>query len=87
MDTTAEILARNLSEAPRRPVGLYSPTRRCAAAFRTRIRKTCRSREASEISVLALVRVTGGKTLSEHIFSELPRIADMVESADSHRTV
>src|SRR6516165_9063307 len=31
------------------------------------------------------VRVKGSKTRSEHIFSELPRIADMVERADSHR--
>ena len=34
----------------------------------------------------SLVWGTGGKTLSEPIFSGLFRIADMVESADSHRT-
>jgi hypothetical protein len=30
--------------------------------------------------------VTGGKTLNRHMSSGLLRIADMVESADSHRT-
>jgi hypothetical protein len=30
--------------------------------------------------------VTGGKTLNKHMSSGLLRIADMVESADSHRT-
>jgi hypothetical protein len=30
--------------------------------------------------------VTVGKTLSKHMFSGLLWIADMVESADSHRT-
>jgi hypothetical protein len=31
-------------------------------------------------------RVTGGKTLNKHMSFGLLRIADMVESADSHRT-
>ena len=31
-----------------------------------------------------LLRVTGDKTLSEPIFSELPRIADIVRSAFHH---
>jgi len=31
--------------------------------------------------------VTGGKTLSEYIFSELAQIADIVESAGSRKTV
>ena len=35
----------------------------------------------------SLVGVTGGKTLSEHIFSELAQIADIVESAGSPKNV
>lgn len=34
----------------------------------------------------SLVWVMGGKTLSEHIFSGLARIADIVASTDSHQT-
>ena len=37
-------------------------------------------------SAWCLLRVTGGKTHSKHMSSGLLRIADMVESADSHRT-
>jgi hypothetical protein len=35
--------------------------------------------------VKRLLWVTGGKTLSEPIFSELSGIGDMVESTDSHQ--
>src|SRR6266478_8664683 len=41
----------------------------------------CRSRTSE-----GQLRAMGGKTLSEHIFSELLQIADIVESANSHRT-
>ena len=35
-------------------------------------------------SARCLLRVKGGKTLSEYMFSELPQLADIVRSAFDH---